>query len=124
MEKIKFKIWDKHTKVMSEPFEITELVDFNLIWKEKFKGQKEVSFCDLVWLQWTGLIDKNGIDIYNGDIFKYVLEASGKHDKDTEYTEEVHFNDGSFELDNCFLGIFYNEGIVIGNIYEDSCLLE
>ena len=64
MEKIKFKIWDKHTKVMSEPFEITELVDFNLIWKEKFKGQKEVSFCDLVWLQWTGLIDKNGIDIF------------------------------------------------------------
>ncbi len=124
MEKIKFKIWDKHTKVMSEPFEITELVDFNLIWKEKFKGQKEVSFCDLVWLQWTGLIDKNGIDIYNGDIFKYVLEASGKHDKDTEYTEEVHFNNGSFELDNCFLGVFYNEGIVIGNIYEDSCLLE
>lgn len=51
MEKIKFKIWDKHTKVMSEPFEITELVDFNLIWKEKFKGQKEVSFCNLVWLQ-------------------------------------------------------------------------
>lgn len=123
MENIKFKIWDKHTKVMSEPFEITELVEFNLIWQERFKGQKEVSFCDLVWLQWTGLKDKNGKDIYNGDIFKYVLEAFGKNDKDTEYTEEVHFNYGTFELDNCNLGVFYNEGIVIGNIYETPNLI-
>jgi uncharacterized phage protein (TIGR01671 family) len=122
---LKFKIWDKFNKVMSEPFEISELIfDWNVIWQDRFKGQKEIAGCDMVYLQFTGKVDRHGKEIYNGDIFKYELKACHENDIDTIYTEEVHFTQGSFELDNCPLYAFCEYGEVIGNIYENPDLLK
>lgn len=78
------------------------------------------------WMQYTGLKDKNGKEIYEGDVFRYELlndnEKEFEQDS-TIYTEAVHFVDGCFELDNCPLGAFYYMGEVIGNIYENPELL-
>lgn len=125
---IKFRIFDKYTKIMSKPFEISELTDWDIIWSDRFYDQDEVSFCDLIWMQFTGLKDRNGTEIYEGDIIQINHPFRRR-----KYTGKVFFSDGQFNGEgfyfshydtpnNCFSeGLEYIE--VIGDIYQNPELL-
>lgn len=68
--------------------------------------------------QLTGLRDKSGVDIYEGDIMYYDFIPAHK---------EVSFLNGSFGVinkDNSFGNHNINNGIVIGNIHEHKHLLD
>lgn len=64
MREIKFKIWLPYSKVMMQPKDIIT------IWESILNGVTIGQMKQWVHLQYTGLIDKNGKEIYEGDIVK------------------------------------------------------
>ena len=130
----KFRAWLKKEKKMIEPndilnisFKLGEVVpDFN------FKFDKEdYSFFDLELMQSTGLFDKNGKEIFDGDILKVKI-MSGQ-----SWLETVRYNDEKAMfvskevkrkvLESPLYDLFITdlfEVEVIGNIYENPELVE
>jgi len=81
-------------------------------------------YSEYVIMQFTGLKDKNGKKIYEGDILKQAISLSGPY---LDKVAKVVFYHGSF-LAKTTLGaehqIVENWVEVIGNIYENPELLE
>ena len=138
----KFRAWDKEHKIMLVVNNIC-----NLSWESKFiegyevvpdpKGKREyelidrrIGLEDAILMQSTGLVDKNGKEVFEGDIVKV-----------TDGDERTDFSDGGIGticgLDELYMwyidgqvqnGLFdINQEYyidVIGNIYQNPELLE
>ncbi len=77
---------------------------------------------DLVFMQYTGLKDMDGVDIYEGDILDYGMYGKFKvvFNKASFKVQKLGFSDGYlYLLESCFL----DEIEVIGNIYENPELI-
>lgn len=122
MRELKFKIYSKGE--MLGPFTIQDLMNGNYP-SGLHIGYLSVSIHepphagvvrdDLVFLQYTGLKDKNGKEIYEGDIWEDDEGYLGEI-KDSNYGWIVT------DLDSLYDCLAY--GKVIGNIYENPELLE
>lgn len=75
--------------------------------------------------QYTGLKDKNGVEIYEGDCFKGKSGIKIVKYKDGAFVTEYKFNIRGFkEVNISPLIVTSRESVVIGNIYENPELLE
>ena len=112
----KFRAWDKRNKemikdVVSIHFN-TEMIATSNLYFYPFK--------DIELMQSTGLMDKNGVEIYEGDI----LER--KNNKRTFAKGAVEFiqREACWGVDIFYLKDLYRTSEVIGNIYENPELLK
>lgn len=112
MRTIKFRVYNKKTKVLTQPHAISsEILDNH----------------NLIVMQFTGLLDKEGKEIYEGDI---VLNHFKKQKLivfwDTEIigTKGGGWNYKKFENDEDMTWRIESENIeVISNIYENKDLI-
>ncbi len=119
MRTIKFRAWDITNKVMiDKPY--LHFVDGESFYLAK-QGEKTRSDLEFELMQFTGLKDKNGKEIYSGDYLKQEgLEVEVKW---SEFDAGFIFEDDSGSHMNVTSGNSY-VWEVIGNIYEDKKLLK
>lgn len=145
MREIKFRAWDKKSKkmrvvssiVFDSYSEFSKNIKVKLVnlWGKIFPAYDDGE-CNtdilvkregstFVLMQYTGLKDKNGVEIYEGDIL--IIELDWGYGLSKIYTE-VYFDKGMFKAkainsheDTPLIEMPYFE--IIGNIYENKELL-
>lgn len=123
---LKFRAWNKDWKMMAQPENILSIhfdgvtncavdVDF---WIETTDGQRHKNTWedseDIILMQYTGLKDKNGKEIYEGDVVK----------REEENPCLVEIGDGMITAGGVWLNEFRASlEEAIGNIHENPELL-
>ena len=112
MRKTKFRVWDKELNKMF----YTDTIQFDNGLFFGIDGHFDDE--EPAWMQYTGLKDKHGKEIYEGDIIKIPEGTSYKY-----YFVIWSKNRLGFTLNNG-VGFGLTYGIeIVGNIYENTELL-
>jgi uncharacterized phage protein (TIGR01671 family) len=127
MREIKFRGYDKNKKEMFEVGAMTYADEkFGIVVDDlEWNMRKDVEL-----MQFTGLLDKNGKDIYEGDIIRINEHYEGAHYYEG-HIYQIIFESAEFfstRKDDEYISLFdtvnNHGGELIGNIYENPELLK
>ena len=136
MRELKFRAWDNYNKIMDKDF----IMSSNGYALDTVYGEICGRLVDYKMMQYTGMKDESGIEIYEGDIVNlilpdrpFVIQGNGYMDSDIEegFTEtgEVKLLHSMWFIDSGDekgLPLDFDKDqslMVIGNIYENPELL-
>ena len=117
MREIKFRAWNKYMNDMSEVTWISKR-------QAEVNGFSRSSLDDLEIMQYTGLKDKNGVEIYESDLIEDGFGIGHVEYVENRCAFRINFNNGKAKW---FIDYLHSEMRlieVIGNIYENPELLE
>lgn len=144
MREIKFRAWLKKFNDIQHVDNINFADDMRIELDDEISPYEKYAYIeDYVLMQYTGLKDKNGKDIYEGDIIQFTWDSDSCWGKSGTYLGYIRFDRGAFEVvyigkvrerrfregTECFddLKPFMDWSVevkVIANIYERPELLE
>ena len=128
MRQIKFRVWDKDIK----DWILFDGHDINVIAKTGY----EFHYRNIEWVQFTGTTDKNGKEIYEGDILELGEPKVLRSSLNDEVTYmpiggsgsllKVYFENGCFRTKEGVLEdiLSWHNSFVKGNLYENPELIE
>lgn len=130
MREIKFRVWDKNKKAMYNDVYIKWLSpELKRATEYTYNDFGDLSFLQLndalkndkeyILMQYTGLKDKNGKEIYEGDILK--AKSQG-----TEYIGKVYYDEAQWFGAGDYLhhAVKNSNAEIIGNIYSNPELIK
>lgn len=132
MREIKFRAWDKNTNTMYENISILpsmECIAINVDYDHDFQEycideSYVVELKDVELLEYTGLKDKNGVEIYEGDIVETTRALNHIVGVVIMIKGCWYIQDGKDSYYSLIPRFGTAENKVIGNIYENKNLLE
>ena len=107
MREIKFRAWDKDANTMADWSMVQDWVHA-LPWDDMFAN------ADCILEQYTGRKDKNGVEIYEGDITR----------RSTGYVQEIKLIEIRASFSSYWAYDIQEDDEVIGNIHENPELLK
>ena len=123
----KYRLWDKNKQVM---YDNSQLIIWNgNVYANDSKkltcnNLKGWSVDDDYLMQSTGLFDKYGQEIFEGDIIKMSKDVYSE----PTYYEVVRHRGGAYRLESkqhgCELWLRHTDCEVVGNVYENKELLD
>lgn len=139
--KPRFRAWDVLAEKMIDEILMISFVRKEIIGKFSdgstsvpLKFEDERNGEDVILMQSTGLKDKNGKEIFDGDIVRTTRflgradEIGGFYEYEKDYVGVVKVLEGSWVIDTGIVAVRLwseiDESEVLGNIYENPELLE
>jgi uncharacterized phage protein (TIGR01671 family) len=127
MKHAKFRAWDNVNKQMFDVIKMTFSADGIKVGVGYISNPNcGITYRkDIILIQFTGLIDKNGVEVYEGDIVNVLNYLNGEIWEGHTHYDEVVFLNGRFDIKNpwCHESLQSNTVEVIGNIHENPELL-
>ncbi|MFB5313040.1 YopX family protein [Enterococcus gallinarum] len=135
----KFRGWHKELEQMIYGKEVCGHIEYTTNLIDALNTMLNEDDYDIEVMQSTGLKDKNGVEIFEGDIVKILdsvqvneIDQGGAfvdaHFDELDEVDYIVFSDGGFKLSRTGFDVsichYVEEAKVIGNIYENPELLE
>lgn len=126
----RFRVWVNEIKAFFEPddildidYENKEIVTQQVYFENGLPDDRDIycyDFDEIVLMQSTGLFDKNGKEIFEGDIVKMAKDVYSE----PTYYEVVRHHGGAYRLESkqhgCELWLRHADCEVVGNVYENQ----